>query len=242
MYCYYKAEGGFLSYCRSGGSAISRLHKSHNYIPLRFLSFSGSNGRSKSDDLDSNKDDKKHDNQKKLELDHKEAESAILHRIHQVEAKVQAAIEDEVHAMFPDMDHESKSDLKQHVQTAVSRGSSKVMMVAEEHSKARLLPFLPKDFDDQNNEHHKVLRAMEAAEVAVLHAIQDEVGGLFHGTHPDHPVVVPVKKAQKSVQRGVQKATKEVQEHHNERQTYDAQAIHDYVKSSANQYRFCTGG
>lgn len=80
---------------------------------------------------------------------------------------------------------------------------------------------------------------MEAAEKAVLHAVQDEVDSLFHDMQhqDDHPLKASSpKKAKEGIQKGVQKAKKHVEDTHKERKTMKADEIDAYLKSANSLY------
>ncbi|CAB9508683.1 expressed unknown protein [Seminavis robusta] len=179
--------------------------------------------------------------------DYDRAEKAIFHGIEQVEAKLQKAVEDEVHSIFDEAsDHHHRTQVADHAKAAVTKGSSKIKEAAREHSKARSMPFLPKHATKEENDDHKILHAIEAAETAVLHAVQDEVDSLFHaiGHEDDHPLQSScpkkAKKTKEGIQKGLQKTKEHVEEAHEERKRWmrdlDAPEIDDYLKSVNSMY------
>jgi hypothetical protein len=170
--------------------------------------------------------------------DYERAEESIFQAMGQVEARLQKAVEEEVHAIFDaDLDHAERTKVAEHAKIAVQKGARKVKAKPHEYYKAQK--------DDGKHDDHKILHAIEAAEKAVLHAVQEEVETLFHETqdaqHPlkdDHPKTA--KKAKQGVTKGVQKAKKHVEASHEVRQGWmldeDSHAIEEYMKSATGMY------
>ena len=160
-----------------------------------------------------------------------------------VEQKLQKAVEDEVHSIFDEMDHDRKKEVSEHVKKAVSKGAAKAKSTAEkEYTSKKRMPFLPKHAEEEVEHHdHRILHAMESAEKAVLHAVQEEVDQLFHGTdHPFKDEPKTTKKAKSSAKKGYEKAAKHVQDTHEERKRWimemDNKAIDEYIKSTNSMY------
>lgn len=183
----------------------------------------------------------------KKEGDYERAERAIFRGMEQVEHTVQKAIEDEVHLMFDDIEHHRKKEISEHVKKAVSKGASKAKERAEVERQKKnnkgSIPFLPKHVEEKVEHHdHRILHAIEEAEKAVLHAVQQEVDSLFHGAdeHPLRDEPKTTKKAKASVKKGVEKASKHVEDNHEERKRWiesrDNKAIDEYIKSTNSMY------
>ena len=148
-------------------------------------------------------------------------------------------MEDEVHSIFDaDNEHEEhRAELTAHAKEAIKDATTKVKTVATEHSKARLYPFLPKEEETatsnakHSDDDHKLLHAIEAAEQAVLHAVQEEVESLFHDTHNDNGKI----KTKEGIKKGVEKAKKHVEDSHQERKMWmhkgDSKAIDEYIQT-----------
>lgn len=160
------------------------------------------------------------------EDDYERAEKAILTAISTVEDKVQRLVAAEVDTLFHEKDHNhKKAEFAAKAKKAVEQGAGKVKRAVNEHAETHVYPF-EKDHPypyvpPQNNkkgqavEHHKdhrILDAVEAAEKAVLHAIQQEVNTLFHEV--DHK---ETDKAKTTVTLGIQKAAAKVDAIHEHR-------------------------
>jgi hypothetical protein len=150
-----------------------------------------------------------------------------------VEATLQKAVEEEVHAIF-DADLDQRTKVAEHAKTAVQKGARKAKAAQKAPAK-----------DDGKHDDHKILHAIEAAEKAVLHAVQEEVETLFHETHDEHHPLKDeqpkkAKKAKEGVKEGVQKAKKDVEASHEVRQGWmldkDSDAIEEYFKSATGMY------
>lgn len=162
--------------------------------------------------------------------DYERAEKAIFHGIETVEQKIQHAIEDGLHSIYDDMDHHQTKQVKENLKKAVQKGASKVKETAadEYNYSLGLTPAVERAMEEQKggrrSNHHRVLAAMMAAEQAVLHAVQDEVDSLFHGT--DHHY---------HVTKAIQKASRDVRDTHKERKRWiremDDESVDEFMKS-----------
>lgn len=141
--------------------------------------------------------------------------------------------------------HPRKAEVADHAKVAVTKGASKIKESAREYYKAQQGPLWPKQ-DEKNvqNNDHRLLHAIESAEKAVLHAVQEEVDSLFHETHDAHHPLKDepksAKKANQGVKKGVQKAKKHVEDSHKVRKGWmanqDGAEIEDYMKSITSVY------
>ena len=165
----------------------------------------------------------------------------------QVEARLEKAVEEEVHSIFDaNLDHAERTKVADHAKTAVKKGAGKIKTAAHEYYKAQSEPLWPEQDDkDLTDLDHRILHAIESAEKAVLHAVQEEVDTLFHDTHDEHHPLKDeppkaAKKAKQGVKKGVQKAKKHVEESHEVRKGWitnkDSIAIEDYMRSANSMY------
>lgn len=139
-----------------------------------------------------------------------------------VEDHAQSVIAAEVENFF----HSTKASAKQKDQVseraekAVKKATEKVKKSVNEHAETNVYPFedhpYPYAYPQINNKNkpvqhkdHRILHSIEAAEKAVLHAIEDEVDTLFHHEHEsDHKT---------TVQAGLSKTAQRVKDHHEDR-------------------------
>jgi gas vesicle protein len=176
--------------------------------------------------------------------DYDRAEKAIFHVIEKVESMLQKVVQDEVHSIFDEAEHHHhRLQVTDHVSKAVSKGSGRIKEMVQEHVKARGIPFLPvQDEYTVMHDNHKILHAVEAAEKAVLHAVQEEVDILFSAIshEEDHPLQTncakTASKTKEVVQKGLEKTKEHVDDAHNERRRWmremDAKEIDMYLKST----------
>jgi len=154
--------------------------------------------------------------------DYERAEKAIAHAVEKMEEAVHHAVETEVDTFFHDLEHPEKDKVKEKAKKAVQGGAEKARKALSEHDRADNQPFgsmhYPYDWPHADPD-HRILHAVESAEKAVLHAIQDEVGTLFHDLehHDDREAA---KKAEKVVKKGVSSAHKKVEESHEARRSW----------------------
>jgi hypothetical protein len=170
--------------------------------------------------------------------DPEKATSAILNSIKRVEKTVQKAVEDEIHAIFHDLDEDQKAEIVNKAQKAVEQGTAKVKKELDEHAHPSKYPFEDNNKSKKNNKSssssaaaaadHKdqrILHAVEAAELAVLNAVENEVDALFFGHEMDHH--------HDAVKIGVKKATEKVEQVHQHRRDWMTDQyvdIQDYME------------
>lgn len=155
--------------------------------------------------------------------DYERAQKAILDAITTVEDRAQRLIASEVETLFhgpAPSGEEPKSQLKKRASKAVTEATQKVKQSVTEHPGTHVYPFedhpYPYAHPEINNKHrhrdHRLLQSIEAAEHAVLNAIEAEVGTLFPKDHES--------KHNASVQNALQKTAKQVKEHHEHRRNW----------------------
>lgn len=203
--------------------------------------------------------DEKGKQEASVEDDYERAQKAILDAISNIEHKVEAALECEVTNLFRDLDdhHETKQEAKKQTKKAVKQGAQKVKTHVKEHKatakKTADWPSYPLEIRNPYEwPHHKepkmakekkkvdidhrdirILHAVEAAEQAVLQAIEEEVTSIFHGTehhekHPGH-----VKKTKEAYHLSLESAKKLADETKQDRRRWfagdgSAAGIEDY--------------
>ena len=165
--------------------------------------------------------------------DYGRAEREIYKAIEKLEEKVQKAVENEVANLFHDLEHHEKLAIAAKANKAVKEGAKKVKQRVEDHDhgKEQTLPSLhhlhhyPYDWPHEDPE-HRILHAIESAEKAMLHAVQDEVENLFHGLeiHDDRK---EVKKAKKALKIGVKEASKQLDDAHGHRRSWLTEKMSD---------------
>ena len=113
-----------------------------------------------------------------------EAEKATLHAIEEAEKATMHAIEEAEKATLEafQADVERRYELAEHTNQALEEGAKKVKAAAHNYIEKRQTHFWPKEAIEQH-EDHALFHAMEAAERAVLHGVQEEVDSIFHETH-----------------------------------------------------------
>ena len=158
------------------------------------------------------------------DADYERAQKAILDAITTVEDRAQRLIASEVETLFHGQAsasvREPKSQLKKRASKAVTEATQKVKQSVAEHPGTHVYPFedhpYPYAHPEINNKHrhrdHRLLQSIEAAEHAVLNAIQAEVGTLFPKDHQGNHSA--------TVQNALQKTAKQVKEHHEHRRNW----------------------
>lgn len=165
----------------------------------------------------------------------------IRDSIASMERRLQKAVEEEVDLLFHGSeDHEKKTEMKEKAKAVVTKGSKKAKQVVEEHEAAarRHLPFedhpFPYSWPKEHHGEHKdinVLHAIGSAEKALLHAVEDEVGTLFHEIEHHHEKDA-AKKAEAVVKKSVKKTKQKVEQEHQKRKEYldSGNAIEEYMR------------
>jgi hypothetical protein len=169
------------------------------------------------------------------------AEKAIFDAVGRVEHKLEKAIEQEVDVLFHDVEHNKKEQVKAKAKKIVETGAKKVKASVDKD--AGTLPFtdshFPYEWPEEGDPHrdHRVLHAVESAEKAFLHAVENEVATLFRDLSEEHrnePKIA--KNAETGIKSGVEKAKKAVDEAHKNRRDWLSvelgAAFEDYVESS----------
>jgi len=115
---------------------------------------------------------------------------------------------------------EQKERISKRAEKAVKKATDKVKKSVNDHTETKVYPFedhpYPYAYPQINNKNkpvqhrdHRILHSVEAAEKAVLHAIEAEVDTLFHHEHEsDH---------KSTVQAGLSKTAERVKDHHEDR-------------------------
>jgi hypothetical protein len=137
--------------------------------------------------------------------DYERAEKAILLSIARVEHLVEKAVANEVDILFH-KEHPHKEQVVSKAKKAVTEAVGKVKRSVEDHSARNVYPFEKKsdvamDHHDHVHKDHRILRAVEAAEQAVIHAIANEVDTLFHETEHHPKMKDSIKKASTVVEK-----------------------------------------
>jgi hypothetical protein len=165
--------------------------------------------------------------------DYERAEKALLASIERTESLIQKAIVNEVDALFH-VDHPNKDQVVSQAKKAVSDGVNKVKLSIKGNTDKSLYPFESKPYQTSGSSRmhkdHRMLQAIEAAERAVIHAIETEVDTLFHeNVHGENTVVVQAKS---TVKDGIVKATETIEKGLDDRriwlQTVSSSLIEDY--------------
>lgn len=137
--------------------------------------------------------------------DYERAEKAILLSIEKIENFVGKAVANEVDILFH-KEHPHKEQVVSKTKKAVSEAVGKVKRSVEDHPERNVYPF-EKNSDVAMERHgdvhkdHRILRAVEAAEQAVIHAIANEVDTLFHETEHHPKLKDSIKKASTVVEK-----------------------------------------
>lgn len=175
--------------------------------------------------------------------DYDRAEQEIFKAIGRLEENVERVVEREVDTLFHELEHREKTAIKEKAKKAVKQGVKKVAQDVDghDHSKERTLPTLhhlhayPYDWPHEDPE-HRILHAIEAAEKAVLHAVNDEVNNIFHELE-HHDDADEGKRAQQVLEQGIVKANKHLDASHEHRRNWftnipdaEARTIEDYMK------------
>jgi hypothetical protein len=160
---------------------------------------------------------------------------AIFHAVESVERRLEKAIEDEVNSVFHNLHEDKKSDVHQKTKKAVAVGAKKVKKEVESHKDKTTFPYegkYPYDLP-HSDEDHRTLHAIESAEKAFLHAVQDEVETIFHDLkhHDDDELS---RKAVESAKKALDRATAKVQdktEHRRESILGQGLSVDEYIRS-----------
>jgi hypothetical protein len=171
------------------------------------------------------------------------AEQEIFNAIGRLEENVERVVEREVDTLFHELEHHEKTAIKVKAKEAVKRGAKKVKQNVDDHdhSKQQTLPTLhhlhhyPYDWPHQDPE-HRILHAIEAAEKAVLHAVNSELKIIFRELE-HHDDAHAAKQAQKILKHGVAKANKHLDDSHEQRRNWltddtngEERKIEEYMK------------
>ena len=137
--------------------------------------------------------------------DYERAEKAILMSIARVENLVEKAVANEVDILFH-KDHPQKEQLVSKAKMAVTEAVGKVKRSVEDHSTRNTYPFEKKpdsgvERHDIVHKDHRILRAVESAEQALIHAIASEVDTLFHETEHHPKLKGSIQKASNVVEK-----------------------------------------
>ncbi|KAG7344221.1 hypothetical protein IV203_022229 [Nitzschia inconspicua] len=148
--------------------------------------------------------------------DYQRAEKAIFQAVSRLEEKVQHAIEDEVDILFHELEPHEKESIKQQAKDRVQSSAKKIRQKVSDHDHAskRTLPTLhdPHPFPfawPKEDPEHRILHAVEAAEKAVLHAVEEEVKILFP-PETKHEDGTHAKNVKKALKKSVEKVDKHV--------------------------------
>ena len=181
---------------------FSRLSCTPSCLQAHYRSFLSSSGETSVDDEE-----------------YERAQKAILSAIATVEDHAQRLIASEVDTFFHSqaIRGDQKTQVKKLARKAVTGATQKVKQSVNDHPGTHVYPFedqpYPYAYPEINNKNrhrdHRILHSIEAAEQAVLNAIEAEVGTLFHH-EPDRDHKV-------TVQKGLRKAAKQVKERHDHR-------------------------
>jgi hypothetical protein len=184
------------------------------------------------------------------------AEKAIYKALESAEQKIEEAVANEVQTLFP-RDENKRHEVKIKAKKAIQKGAAKTKRQAQEKKTVQaevLFPYdrnhpYPYDIEgvlNKEKREHRILHAIESAEKAILHAIQDEVDVLFHEdehSHDQHQhrhdkdeedstkskTVASVKKssAHDAVSKGVEKAQQSFKKTAEERRKGDFSSFID---------------
>lgn len=163
------------------------------------------------------------------ELTSKAKSKAIV----RLEQTIHHVVEAEVDALFHALRPDEKEAIKQKAKTSVTKGASKAKQKVEhaDPSKVKALPsytemgqYYPYDWpiEDQDRQFQRLLYAIESAENAVFHAVEEEVATLFHGLQnaEGHSDIIITKHAKKALKTGASKASKHVEKEQKERRSW----------------------
>jgi len=157
--------------------------------------------------------------------DYERAQKAIFGAISSMEKRVQQAVEKEVDTLFHNLEHLEKEEIKARAKKAVAKGGQKVRKTVDDHRKSdrkHQLPFYDLDSHSypyewpKGDPEHRILHAVEAAEKAVLQAVEKEVSTLFHSSDK-HPENESKKQAHKVLKLSVTKTSSKSEESREER-------------------------
>jgi len=179
--------------------------------------------------------------------EYERAQQAILHAVTTVENHAQRLIAAEVDTFFHGMeDQKEKKKVAKKAKRAVAEGSRKVketVTSSSDQKESNVYPFenspytyfqhSPTNKPSSQHKDHRILKAIEAAEHAVLHAIEAEVDTLFHADDDDHE-----QQHKATVQSGLQKASKKVQDQHKDRRDWLAKFAEKEIEAYTQQTVF----
>jgi len=165
--------------------------------------------------------------QKDVDDDYERAQMAIAKGVGRLEHAIQEAVEEEVHLMFPHpRDEPRKASVAAKASEAVRKAAERARADVKRHVSAG------KESKAQHPE-HRIMHAIESAEKAVLHAVQDEVDVLFHSDehkHDEH-----AQKAKKAIKKRFHDTKKKVEDSHKERRKWmkeeDRSAVQEYLNT-----------
>jgi len=172
------------------------------------------------------------------------AGSAIIDAIARVEKRVQKAVEDEVHNLFRGEEHHEQERAKavtKQTKKAVEKVAKRVQKQVDEHADEHSYPLemrYPYEWPHTHDD-HRLLHAIESAEKAVIHAVEEEVDVLFHEleTHEAKKKKgdAVIQKTKKGVTKGVTHAKTKTEDTKKHRRKWleGEMALHDYF------YPFC---
>jgi hypothetical protein len=119
--------------------------------------------------------------------------------------------------------HEKKQELVDKARQIVAKGAENVKQSVKEHEATHVYPFedhpypyafpqIHDKFHPHEHKDHRILRAMENAEKALVHAIEQEVETIFHESeHHDE---------KKVVKKGIEKASSDIKDEHAKRRNW----------------------
>lgn len=190
------------------------------------------------------------------------ASRAILSGIAAVEGQIQTAVAAEVETLFHKLDSTDptkKAAVHEKANKAVKTGATKVKKHVDEHKQQLqqrgqshaeaaatngAFPFEIHNpyewpmYKNRGNLQHgdsRLLHAVEAAERAVLRAVEQEVETLFHEPEHHHEDEEHKKQTKEAVQAGVKSSKKRVQDTHEHRREWllqegEAARLEDYIR------------
>lgn len=166
--------------------------------------------------------------------DYERAEKQIFSAIRKLERNLEKVMEREVDTLFHELEHHDKVAVKKKAQRAVKKGAKKVKSDVGGIQKLSTLPesyHYPYDWPHGEPE-HRLLQAIESAEKAVLHAVQNEVNSLFHQLE-NHDEDNEHKVA---LTKGVVKAGKHLDQEHESRRSWFLDANRDGSNAMIEEY------
>lgn len=185
--------------------------------------------------------------------EYERAQKAILSAVTTVEDHAQRLIAAEVDTLFHGLDHKEKKKVAAKAKKAVEEGSRKVKQSVSDQKKTSAYPFEnhpypygysrsaaseEKGHSNQqsppsSHKDHRILKAIEAAEHAVLQAIEGEVDTLFHDSADDHHA-----DHRATVQSGLQKTSEKVKDQHEDRRSWLSRFSEKEIEAYTQQAMF----